>query len=85
MTTQTTNGGSSITVSIYVGGVQVTNSPRTIQFPTAALIDSGYPFYLGTQAANISVNGSQEITVEWNTTGGTATALNRTLTAMKVG
>lgn len=80
---QTTTGGNSITFAIYNSGSIVTNSSRTIQFPTATLIDSGYPFYAGSQASGVSVNGSQAITVEWSTSGGTATCLNRTLTVLK--
>lgn len=82
---QTTTGGNSIVFSIYSGGVQITNSSRTIQFPTATLIDSGYPFHVGTQAQDVVVNGSQAITVEWHTSGGTATCLNRTLSILRTG
>jgi hypothetical protein len=78
-TVQTTTGGNSITFAIYAGGSIVTASSRTIQFPTATLIDSGYPFFCACQAISVTVNGSQAITVEWSTSGGTATCLNRTL------
>lgn len=82
---QTTTGGNSITFEIYNNGSAIANSSRTIQFPTATLIDSGYPFFCGSQANAVTVNGSQAITVEWSTNGGTATCLNRTLTVMKIG
>lgn len=84
MTVQTTTGGNSITVGIYNAGTLVTASGRTIQFPTATLINSGYPFHIGSQANGVTVNGSQAITVEWSTSGGTATALNRTVTAIRI-
>lgn len=79
MTVQTTTGGNSITIVIQLAGTSITASSRTIQFPTATLIDSGYPFSLSTLAYGVTVNGSQAITLAWSTSGGTATALNRTL------
>lgn len=80
---QTTTGGNSIVVSVYSGGTQIADSVRTIQFPTATLIDSGYPFHTGTQAQDVIVNGSQAIAIEWHTSGGTATCLNRTLSIIR--
>lgn len=82
---QSTAGGNSITCSIYNNGSQITNSSRVVQFPTATLISSGNPTALHSQAVGVTVNGSQAITVEWHTNGGTATCLNRTLTALKTG
>lgn len=84
-TVQTTTGGNSITFAVYNNGTIITNSSRTIQFPTATLINSGYPFSCATQANAVTVNGSQAITIEWSTSGGTATCLNRTITVMKIG
>lgn len=80
---QSTTGGNSVNVSVYSGGAQIANSIRTIQFPTATLIDSGYPFTVFTQANGVVVNGSQAITIEWHTSGGTATCLTRTLTILR--
>lgn len=82
---QSTAGGNSITVGLYVGGTLNSNSPRTVQFPTATLIDSGYPFYVGIQGQVITANGAQAVTIEWNTNGGTASCFNRTLTLLKIG
>lgn len=82
---QSTTGGNSITFVVQVNGSSVANSSRTIQFPTATLIDSGYPFSCATQANGAVVNGAQTITIFWSTNGGTATCLNRTLTVMKIG
>lgn len=82
---QSTTGGNSITFVIQVNGASVAASSRTIQFPTATLIDSGYPFFCGSQVNAAVVNGTQTITVFWSTNGGTATCLNRTLTVMKIG
>lgn len=80
---QSTAGGNSISVSLYTGGTKNGNTPRTIQFPTATLIDTGYPFYIGTQAQGVVVNGSQALVIEWNTNGGTASMFNRTLTVIR--
>lgn len=82
---QSTAGGNSITFGLYIAGTVDANSPRTIQFPTATLIDSGYPFYVGIQGQIITVNGSQVVDVRWSTNGGTASGFNRTLTLLKIG
>lgn len=79
MTVQTTTGGNSINIVLQLAGTSITASARTIQFPTATLIDSGYPFSISTLAYDVTVNGSQAVTLAWSTSGGTATALNRTL------
>lgn len=84
-TVQSTTGGNSITFVVQVNASSVAASSRTIQFPTATLIDSGYPFFCGSQLNGATVNGAQTITVFWSTSGGTATCLNRTLTVMKIG
>lgn len=82
---QSTAGGNSITMGLYVAGTVVSTSPRTIQFPTATLIDSGYPFYIGIQGQIITVTGSQTVDIRWSTNGGTASGFNRTLTLVKLG
>lgn len=80
---QSTAGGNSITISIYSAGVQIANSSRVVQFPTATLISSGNPTSVATHAPNIVVNGAQAITVQWHTNGGTATCLTRTLSLLR--
>lgn len=82
---QSTAGGNSVTMGLYIAGTVVSTSPRTVQFPTATLIDSGYPFYIGIQGQIITVNGSQVVDVRWSTNGGTASGFNRTLTLVKIG
>lgn len=82
---QSTAGGNSITTGLYIAGTVVATSPRTIQFPTATLIDSGYPFYIGIQGQIITVNGSQTVDIRWSTNGGTASGFDRTLTLVKIG
>lgn len=84
-TAQTGTGGNSITFYLYLN-TTATGESRTIQFPTATLIDSGYPYYAGLSAIPITVSGSQSINVFWSTTASAAqqsTVLNRHLTAIR--
>lgn len=80
---QSTVGGNSITIGIYANAV-LQGETITIQFPTATLIDSGYPFYIGHHYPTVVVTAGQAITVEWSTSGGTATCLNRRLSLMRI-
>jgi hypothetical protein len=84
-TAQTGTGGNSITVYLYLN-TTASGESRNIQFPTATLIDSGYPFYVGLSAIPVTVNGSQSINIYWSTTASAAqqsTVLNRRLTAVR--
>lgn len=78
------NGNDTITMSIYVGGVQKTDSIRlAIPFVGAlSAITQDMPL---TTNGIVTVNGSQAITIEWHTNGGTGTAHNGTLNILKVG
>lgn len=83
-TAQTGTGGNSITVYVYLN-TTATGEARTVQFPTATLIDSGYPYHLGIRMP-VTVNGSQSINIYWSTTASAAqqsTFLNRRLTAIR--
>lgn len=83
-TAQTGTGGNSVTVYVYLN-TTATGESRTIQFPTATLIDSGYPFYIGISMP-VTVSGSQSINIYWSTTASAAqqsTVLNRRLTAIR--
>lgn len=80
---QSTTGGNSITMGIYANG-SLQGETITIQFPTATLIDSGYPFFIGLHYPTVTVAAGQAITIEWSTNGGTATCLNRRLSIMRV-
>lgn len=73
---QSTAGGNSVTIGIYANGA-LQGETITIQFPTATLIDTGYPFFIGAHFPTATVAAAQAITVEWSTNGGTATCLNR--------
>lgn len=82
---QSASAGNSVTISIYVGGVQDANSVR-----------SPSPFDGGTLSATnascgvsshgtYTVNGSQAIEIQWHRAAGTASVFQRKLTAMKIG
>lgn len=84
-TAQTGTGGNSITIYIYLTTTATGNS-RTIQFPTATLIDSGYPMTMNFSNVPVTVNGSQNINIYWSTSASAAqqsTFLNRQLTAWR--
>lgn len=85
-TAQSGTGGNSITIYYYLN-TTASGESRTIQFPTATLIDSGYPYTMAMHAL-LTVNGSQSINVFWSTTASAAqqsTFLNRRLSVLKVG
>lgn len=76
--------GATVTVSMYVGGVQRADSVRAVS-----------PFDGGTLSALtascgmainglVTVTGSQAITIEWHTSAGTATCGARTLNYLRV-
>lgn len=80
---QSTTGGNSITMGVYANGV-LQGETITIQFPTATLINSGYPFFIGLHFPTATVAAAQAITIEWSTNGGTATCLNRRLSLLRI-
>lgn len=82
---QSGTGGNSITVTFFLN-TTTTGIARTVQFPTATLIDSGYPFYVGLNMKSITVNGSQSIQVFWATSASVAqqsSMFNRSLTCVR--
>lgn len=80
---QSTAGGNSITMGIYANGV-LQGETQNIQFPTATLIDTGYPFFIGLHYPTATVAAGQTIIIEWSTNGGTATCLNRRLSLLRI-
>lgn len=80
---QSTAGGNSVTIGIYANAV-LQGETQTIQFPTATLIDTGYPFFIGAHFPTVTVTAGQAITIEWSTNGGTATCLNRRLSLLRI-
>lgn len=81
-TVQTTTGGNSITTYIY-NGTSPSGYSFNIQFPTATLIDSGYPLTLAAIGI-VTMNGSTALNEYWSTSGGTATMQNRVLIAVRL-
>lgn len=80
---QSTAGGNSITMGMYANGA-LQGETQTVQFPTATLIDTGYPFFIGLHFPTLVVTAAQAITIEWSTNGGTATCLNRRLSLLRI-
>lgn len=73
-----------IRVSIFVGGVQVTHTVRDVENTPNAVGAQSLTIPLSTHCIS-TVNGSQAIEVRWGTAAGTATAHQRTLTAVRIG
>ncbi len=84
-TTTSNQAGAAITESFYIGGVQRADSVRKIS-----------PFDGGTLSATsargdvsisgiVTFDGLTSISVEWSTSGGTATAGPRTFSAVQIG
>lgn len=80
---QSTAGGNSVTMGIYANGV-LQGETQTVQFPTATLIDTGYPFFIGLHFPIVAVTAGQIIKIQWSTNGGTATCLNRRLSLLRI-
>lgn len=70
---QSGTGGNSITVYIYLTST-ATGESRNIQFATATLIDSGYPYAIAMHQPGVVLNGSQNINIFWSTSASAAQA-----------
>lgn len=77
------NAGATVTVSYYVGGVQLATSVRKISPFDGGTLSALTARGMATLQAIITVTGSQAITVEWSTTGGTATSAERSLVTVR--
>lgn len=76
-------GNATVTTSIFVGGVQKTDSIRvTIPF-VGALGTTTQDMTVALQGL-VTVNGSQAIAIEWHTSLGTVTAHNGTLNILRI-
>lgn len=73
------NNGSVIYTSLYAGGAKQEYSEVEVQSPR--WVNAGYTVV---SQARVTVNGAQAIEVYWRTTGGTATASNRSLIIERV-
>lgn len=77
------NGNDTVTISVYVGGVQKTDSVRTT-IPFVGALSAITQDIGVTTNGIVTVNGSQAIAIEWSTNGGTATAHQRTLDIIRL-
>lgn len=82
--TQTNSaGGNTNTLSVYSGGVLVTDSQRTVGTPTNfAGVIQAVP---GTTTATVTVDGTQAVEVRCRRSAGTATIQNRAMTVIRIG
>lgn len=75
--------GSAISLSYYVGGVQVASSLRKTSHFDGGTLSAGSARAVSSLQSVIAVNGSQAIEVRWSTSGGTATAAARSLITIR--
>lgn len=78
------NGNATVTMSLYVGGVQKADSIRVV-IPFQGSIGSITQDIPVSTQGQVTVNGSQAIAIEWRTSTGTATAHNGTFNILKIG
>jgi len=85
MEVSATSNNRVIVGSIYVGGVQVTDSSRQyfVRTGNATFTAADIGRLVGT--AKITVNGSQAIEIRWRTNGGTAVTQGRSMSLIEVG
>lgn len=72
------NSGNTVSISIYVGGKQISISKRTVQIGSTNI---RCPFSI---SCRVTVDGSMTIEGRWSISANTATMLDRTLTYIKV-
>ena len=77
------SAGDTITVSIYNAATQKADSVRTITPFQSGGFGAAQNLALSTQGV-VTVNGSQAITIQWHTNGGTATANQRTMNIVRL-
>lgn len=78
------NGNATITMSLYSGGVQKTDSIRVAIPFVGALGTTTQDMPLALNGV-VTVNGSQSIQIQWHTSLGTASAHSGTMNILKVG
>lgn len=82
---QQANAGQSVTLSIYVGGVQDATSVMDFAPFAGGTLTSGSASCCAITQGVYTVNGSQAIAIEWHVSGGTGTVFQRKLTLVKIG
>lgn len=75
--------GATINVSIYSGGSQKTDSVRTVIPNGGGVGYTAQDIPLSTQGI-VTVNGSQVVSIEWNTSASTATCHQRTMNLIRL-
>lgn len=76
-------GNATVTISIYSGGVQAATTVRTTLPFTGAVGGANNGTAIATNG-QVTVNGSQAITIEWHTSTSTATAHAGTMDILRV-
>lgn len=76
--------GAAVSLSYYLAGVQVTGSLRKTSHFDGGALSAGSARAVAQLQDIIAVNGSQAIEVRWSTSGGTATAAQRSLITLRV-
>lgn len=76
--------GATISVSYYLAGVQIAVTLRKVIPFDGGTLSALAARGMATLQAIITVTGSQAITVQWSTSGGTATSANRSLITLRV-
>lgn len=77
--------GAAVSFSVYVGGVQNANSLRKIIPFSGGTLTTGNARGSISTLAQVTVNGSQAITIEWSTSTAPVSCGPRTLLLLKVG
>lgn len=77
------NGNATVTISVYSGGVQSATTIRTTIPFTGAVGGANNGNSISTNG-QVTVNGSQAITIDWHTNTGTATAHNGTMDILRI-
>lgn len=77
------NGNATVTISVYIGGVQSAGTIRTTVPFTGAVGGVNGGMGLSTNGI-VTVSGAQAITLEWHTSTGTATAHNGTMDIVRL-
>ena len=80
---QSSANGAEIDLMIYSGGTLLTGSTRTIMPKTGNQDPATTPRGINTSGV-VTVNGSQAIELRWNTTAGTATARERSMSILRI-
>lgn len=79
-----TAAGAAISISYYVGGVQVASTLRKTSHFDGGTLSAGNARAVASLQSIITVNGSQAIEVRWSRSSGTATAASRSLITLRV-